>query len=409
LDDIRGLAISPDGKSVYAAAFIDDAVVVFDRDTTTGALSPAGCIDDDDSGADTCAGSTNGLDNAAAVAVSPDGANVYVGSSQDHAIVRFTRSASGALTPIDCLEDDVGPDDCTGGTALSLGSVAGLVFGADGSDLYATSATDNAVTHLERDLATGVLTAQECIAWEGGGAPCSDQQRGLSDARGVALSPDGRSLYETGFAGDSLGFSQRDPLTGTITPGGCVGDNDTNIENCLPPTLNIDGLGAPRGVAVSPDSRSVYVASEDDDAIVMLARDADPDGDGIADSEDNCPDDANPGQADDDGDGIGNACDTAEPPIDTDPPETTITKGPKPTSSKSKAKFNFRSDESGSDFRCKLKGKGLSGKVKRYAPCTSPRKYKHLDPGRYRFSVFAVDAAGNPDLSPATRKFKVKR
>jgi Thrombospondin type 3 repeat len=34
----------------------------------------------------------------------------------------------------------------------------------------------------------------------------------------------------------------------------------------------------------------------------------DSDGDGVADANDNCPDDPNPGQADADGDGVGDAC-----------------------------------------------------------------------------------------------------
>ena len=40
----------------------------------------------------------------------------------------------------------------------------------------------------------------------------------------------------------------------------------------------------------------------------------DADGDGVPDATDNCPNDANPGQADDDNDGIGNACDTPDVP-----------------------------------------------------------------------------------------------
>ena len=34
-------------------------------------------------------------------------------------------------------------------------------------------------------------------------------------------------------------------------------------------------------------------------------------------------------------------------------------------------------------------------------------KLKHLDAGKHKFSVYAVDAAGNVDKSPAKDKFKV--
>ena len=45
----------------------------------------------------------------------------------------------------------------------------------------------------------------------------------------------------------------------------------------------------------------------------------DSDNDGIADGNDNCPNNFNPNQADSDNDGIGNACDTANPPVDNPP------------------------------------------------------------------------------------------
>lgn len=83
---------------------------------------------------------------------------------------------------------------------------------------------------------------------------------------------------------------------------------------------------------------------------------------------------------------------------DTDPPQTEITKEPKAKTTKAKAKFKFRSDETYSDFMCKL-DKG------RFEKCSSPFKEK-VDPGKHKFSVFAIDRAGNEDPSPAKAKFK---
>src|SRR5687768_16676736 len=75
LDGARGVAVSPDGKSVYAVASdISDAVVPLNRNATTGAISqPAGsaaggCISD--TGAGPCADG-HGLDGPHSVAVSP--------------------------------------------------------------------------------------------------------------------------------------------------------------------------------------------------------------------------------------------------------------------------------------------------------------------------------------------------
>lgn len=85
---------------------------------------------------------------------------------------------------------------------------------------------------------------------------------------------------------------------------------------------------------------------------------------------------------------------------DDDPPQTSITKAPKAKSAKTTAKFKFRADDQAAEFRCKL-DKGT------FEKCSSPKKYKNLDPGKHRFQVFAVDASGNADRTPAKAKFKI--
>jgi hypothetical protein len=138
------------------------------------------------------------------------------------------------------------------------------------------------------------------------------------------------------------------------------------------------------------------------------SQDTDDDGDGVADTKDNCPLKGNSGQADADGDGQGDVCDpTPDPPPDKKPPQTTITKRPADELERPTAKFKFTASEAGSTFECKLKGKGLPAKAKQFRSCTTPRRYKHLDRGRYRFQVRATDDAGNSDATPAKDKFRV--
>lgn len=62
--------------------------------------------------------------------------------------------------------------------------------------------------------------------------------------------------------------------------------------------------------------------------------------------------------------------------------------------------FRFASNEAGSSFRCKLDGKP-------YRPCVSPRAYR-VKAGRHAFRVYAIDAAGNRDRTPALFKFRVR-
>jgi len=63
--------------------------------------------------------------------------------------------------------------------------------------------------------------------------------------------------------------------------------------------------------------------------------------------------------------------------------------------------FGFRSNEPGARFRCKLDRR-------RFRPCRSPRAYR-VRLGRHTFRVFAIDAAGNRDRSPARFSFVVRR
>src|SRR5262249_15496893 len=119
LDGAEGVAVAPDGANVYAAGSNDNAVVTFARDAGTGSLSPQNCINS--SGSDGC-GAATGLGGAHGVAVSPDGANVYVTGQGDAALVVFSRvrpEGGGGGTqkpPPDPFEPK--PDACTNPSTL---------------------------------------------------------------------------------------------------------------------------------------------------------------------------------------------------------------------------------------------------------------------------------------------------
>jgi len=63
-------------------------------------------------------------------------------------------------------------------------------------------------------------------------------------------------------------------------------------------------------------------------------------------------------------------------------------------------RFEFTSSEKHSSFQCKLDDGD-------YGACSSPKAYPMLDDGAHRFRVRAVDRAGNPDPSPASRNWTV--
>ena len=88
------------------------------------------------------------------------------------------------------------------------------------------------------------------------------------------------------------------------------------------------------------------------------------------------------------------------PAADAASPETTITGGPTGDTGDATATFSFASDEPGSAFVCQL-DQALP------ESCGSPHTTQPLGAGFHRFSVYARDAAGNQDPTPATREFTV--
>ena len=94
------------------------------------------------------------------------------------------------------------------------------------------------------------------------------------------------------------------------------------------------------------------------------------------------------------------AGETAPPPADTTPPETTIDSGPTGTVNSSSASFAFSSTEAGSTFECALDGGA-------FGACTSPKAYTGLSAAEHTFQVRATDAAGNADTTPARRTWTV--
>ena len=93
------MTVAPDGKHVYAASNVDDAVAVFARDDTNGQLSFVQRLDG--YGADP----VEGLTGAFSVIVSPDSHHVYVAGNGSHALVAFSRdTVSGGLTFIHLIK-----------------------------------------------------------------------------------------------------------------------------------------------------------------------------------------------------------------------------------------------------------------------------------------------------------------
>jgi Ca2+-binding RTX toxin-like protein len=89
---------------------------------------------------------------------------------------------------------------------------------------------------------------------------------------------------------------------------------------------------------------------------------------------------------------------------DVTPPRTRLLHRPAPlllaSGLRRRVVFTFAADEPGARFRCKLDRRPAR-------PCRSPRAYL-ATPGRHAFRVFAIDAGGNRDSSPALVRFRIR-
>jgi len=267
LDRGYGVAVSPDGKQVYVAAADDDTLTTFNRDPQTGAVTWIGCLRDDGRAAVGCT-TVAGLDGARGIAVSPDGKSVYVASGDGDALAVFNRNTtSGALTSAGCFRDTENPlAGCT--QVQGLDAPRDVSITADGTSVYEASAEDDAVTFFRRSTSTGALTWVSCVRdVSNAGTGCASAI-GIDGPRAADLSPDGTSLYVAARDGDSVAEFDRNTTTGALTWRGCFRDVENTITGCT----SVQGLDGPHGISLSPDGTSVYFPTESDDTVTTFAR-----------------------------------------------------------------------------------------------------------------------------------------
>ena len=85
--------------------------------------------------------------------------------------------------------------------------------------------------------------------------------------------------------------------------------------------------------------------------------------------------------------------------IDGTAPETTLGSGPRSGTTALSATFTFSASEPAA-FECKLDSAA-------FAPCTSPKSHAGLARREHTFEVRAIDAAGNPDPTPAIHRWTI--
>lgn len=246
LADAKRLKVSPDGKSVYVPTTGDDALVVFSRNSTTGALTYVETHKDG-------AGGVNGLNGAYEVTISDDNKHVYVAGSSDDAVAVFSRNTTtGALTFVEVHLDGVSGVD-------GLNGARSVIVSADGAHVYVASSLDDAIAIFTRNSTTGALTYSTLVKDGSGGVD------GLNGAYGVSRSPDGKHVYAVGSSDDAVAVFTRDAGTGLLTYVESHKDDSQTGGT-------VSYLNAARAIATSNDGSYVFAVSSSDDGLVIFDR-----------------------------------------------------------------------------------------------------------------------------------------
>jgi DNA-binding beta-propeller fold protein YncE len=207
------MAISGDGASVYVASALSNAVVTLARNQVTGTLTQAtdgsGCVVDV-----TLTGCATGvqLSGANAVAFNPGG-DVYVTSLLSNSVAAFIRSrTSGGLVQ---KQGTAGclvwlrAVGCSFGHALR--APEGIAISPDGANAYVAAFANSAIDVLDRGLRFGKVTQKP--GRQGclalRSVPGCTRARALRGVSSIALSPDGRYLYSTSFGSNAVDIFRR--------------------------------------------------------------------------------------------------------------------------------------------------------------------------------------------------------
>jgi hypothetical protein len=229
-DAVRGvacatdLATSPDGRNVYITSntCTGHGLSILVRDPRSGELSQpegeAGCIQR--IGADGCARAPVTAFGPSEVAVTPDGAQVYVTDELTGGFFVFARDrGTGTLKSRACyLAKPQSPCDALSKLSPDLASVFGFALAPDGRNLYLLGHTLNPrasarILVLARSPSgelSQLAPPRGCVTANGDAGRCIAAQAPDGDTA-LTFSPDGRTLY------DDLGALNRDPVDGSLS------------------------------------------------------------------------------------------------------------------------------------------------------------------------------------------------
>jgi 6-phosphogluconolactonase (cycloisomerase 2 family) len=269
------LAVTPDGRWLYATSRTSSSLTWFERDPISGALTQRGCLKSYALIGERCITAPL-LGGADGVVVSPDGRWVFVAAARSGAVSAYQRDpANGQVTRVSCVSDTGSDGLCE--NAAGLRGVADLTMTPDGRKLLAVAPKVGAVD--EFDVSDdGALKEHACFGDPvAGGGQCTEVPS-LGGAASAVLSADGLDLY-IGATGDAALTSFRRQPDGSFMVTGCsvfqspqrgdttdqsdyYDDESTPEDNGTTSCTPVRALD-PAQLALAADGRALFAAGDD--------------------------------------------------------------------------------------------------------------------------------------------------
>jgi 6-phosphogluconolactonase (cycloisomerase 2 family) len=253
LNNPFGVAFSPDSQFVYVTNYNGNSISIFKHIGNaffyTGGISSTTMT-------------THTLTNPTGIVVSPDGKHVYVAvhtaTASQGTLAAYSRNAStGLLTPIQTRfqGDNLDNPGCFICFPVNgLASTYQLAISPDGGNVYVTSWVNHAIANFRRDALTGKLV------YHGSSGNGSIGGSGLTNAFGIAVSPDSKHVYASGYGDNALVMFDRENINGYLT----------FREKYQRDAGGTPALGGARQTAVSSDGQYVFVVGQTDNALAVF-------------------------------------------------------------------------------------------------------------------------------------------
>ncbi len=271
INEPLSLVVSPDGANLYAGNFNNDVVDVLAREVATGALTYLGCNGHFTEEPAACAAPPEGAepvpDGPLQIAVSPDGADLYVAS--DYSVSEFSRGSGGALSYVGCTGQVAGICTATNPSEAVFFQIS-LALSPNGASLYSGDELSHDIDEFGRvtfpicsaisaNVAYQTQTPLTLTCSDADGKPVSFSITSSPTHGSLgSVSASGQVTYTpaAGFSGpDSFTFTAQNAdgtavaATATITVGQPAGSTVTTQTHSLP---GGGGTSPTTGIATTP-------------------------------------------------------------------------------------------------------------------------------------------------------------